>query len=100
MKPENIAAYAGSSDPLERAVCAFSFSVAQLHHGRLWIRSRKAGIIYICNPNNPTGTLTSRKDIDYVLANKPPVRSCCWTKPTCILQAMIRVSISSRQAKT
>ncbi len=30
-----------------------------------------AGVIYICNPNNPTGTLTSRKDIEYVLANKP-----------------------------
>jgi histidinol-phosphate aminotransferase len=30
-----------------------------------------AGIIYICNPNNPTGTMTSRKDLDYVLANKP-----------------------------
>lgn len=30
-----------------------------------------AGIIYICNPNNPTGTLTPRADIEYVLANKP-----------------------------
>ncbi|MDZ7638824.1 MAG: pyridoxal phosphate-dependent aminotransferase [Bryobacterales bacterium] len=30
-----------------------------------------AGIIYICNPNNPTGTMTSRKDIEYVIANKP-----------------------------
>jgi len=30
-----------------------------------------AGIIYICNPNNPTGTLTSRADVDYVLANMP-----------------------------
>lgn len=30
-----------------------------------------AGVIYICNPNNPTGTLTSRKDIEYILANKP-----------------------------
>lgn len=30
-----------------------------------------AGVIYICNPNNPTGTMTSRKDIEYVIANKP-----------------------------
>jgi histidinol-phosphate aminotransferase len=30
-----------------------------------------AGAFYICNPNNPTGTLTSREDIEYVLANKP-----------------------------
>jgi histidinol-phosphate/aromatic aminotransferase/cobyric acid decarboxylase-like protein len=30
-----------------------------------------AGAFYICNPNNPTGTLTSKKDFDYILANKP-----------------------------
>jgi histidinol-phosphate aminotransferase len=29
-----------------------------------------AGAYYICNPNNPTGTLTSKKDFDYILANK------------------------------
>jgi histidinol-phosphate aminotransferase len=30
-----------------------------------------AGAYYICNPNNPTGTLTSKKDFEYILANKP-----------------------------
>jgi histidinol-phosphate aminotransferase len=30
-----------------------------------------AGLFYICNPNNPTGTLTSRADIEYLVANKP-----------------------------
>ncbi len=30
-----------------------------------------AGVIYICNPNNPTGTLTSKQDIVYALENKP-----------------------------
>ncbi len=30
-----------------------------------------AGIIYICNPNNPTGSVTARKDIEYVLEHKP-----------------------------
>jgi histidinol-phosphate aminotransferase len=30
-----------------------------------------AGAFYICNPNNPTGTLTPRKDLEYILANKP-----------------------------
>lgn len=30
-----------------------------------------AGLFYICNPNNPTGTLTPRKDFEYILANKP-----------------------------
>ena len=30
-----------------------------------------AGVFYICNPNNPTGTLTPRPDIEYLLSNKP-----------------------------
>jgi histidinol-phosphate/aromatic aminotransferase/cobyric acid decarboxylase-like protein len=30
-----------------------------------------AGAFYICNPNNPTGTLTPRKDFEYILAHKP-----------------------------
>jgi histidinol-phosphate aminotransferase len=30
-----------------------------------------AGVIYLCNPNNPTGTITSRKDILWALDNKP-----------------------------
>jgi hypothetical protein len=25
---------------------------------------------YVCNPNNPTGTVTPMKDIEYLLANK------------------------------
>ncbi len=32
---------------------------------------RNAGVLYICNPNNPTGTLTTREDIAYAVANKP-----------------------------
>jgi histidinol-phosphate aminotransferase len=31
----------------------------------------KAGLIYVCNPNNPTGTLTSYDDIVWLLDNKP-----------------------------
>jgi histidinol-phosphate aminotransferase len=30
-----------------------------------------AGVIYICNPNNPTGTLTKKEDIVWALENKP-----------------------------
>ena len=30
-----------------------------------------AGVLYICNPNNPTGTLTSKEDIAWALENKP-----------------------------
>ena len=30
-----------------------------------------AGVFYLCNPNNPSGTLTSRADIEWLVANKP-----------------------------
>ena len=30
-----------------------------------------AGLFYICTPNNPTGTLTSHEDIEYLVENKP-----------------------------
>jgi histidinol-phosphate aminotransferase len=33
--------------------------------------SPSAGLIYICNPNNPTGSLTSKEDIEWLVENKP-----------------------------
>ena len=30
-----------------------------------------AGVFYICSPNNPTGTLTSHSDLEYLVENKP-----------------------------
>ena len=33
--------------------------------------SEDAGLIYVCNPNNPTGTLTPKAEIEWLLANKP-----------------------------
>jgi histidinol-phosphate aminotransferase len=33
--------------------------------------SPDAGLIYVCNPNNPTGTLTPKAEIEWLLANKP-----------------------------
>ena len=33
-----------------------------------------AGVIYVCNPNNPTGTVTRQADIDHLVAHKP--RGC------------------------
>jgi histidinol-phosphate aminotransferase len=103
VKPSYVAPYAGSSDPLHRAVLAFTsptrslvmgdpgyeagqraaeFVGAKVHRVPLTksfshdVRAMvaadpNAGAFYICNPNNPTGTLTSREDIEYVLANKP-----------------------------
>jgi histidinol-phosphate aminotransferase len=33
--------------------------------------NEKTGLIYICNPNNPTGSITPRKDIDAFLESLP-----------------------------
>jgi histidinol-phosphate aminotransferase len=33
--------------------------------------SPNAGLIYVCNPNNPTGTLTPKSEIEWLVANKP-----------------------------
>lgn len=41
------------------------------HDVKAMVRTPNAGVIYICNPNNPTGTLTPKEDIAYALANKP-----------------------------
>jgi len=32
---------------------------------------KDAGLIYICNPNNPTGPMTKKEDIEWQVANKP-----------------------------
>jgi histidinol-phosphate aminotransferase len=29
------------------------------------------GLIYVCNPNNPSGTLTPKEEIEWLVANKP-----------------------------
>jgi histidinol-phosphate aminotransferase len=31
----------------------------------------EAGLFYVCNPNNPTGTLTPHSDLEYLADNKP-----------------------------
>ena len=103
LKPSNVQAYAGSSDPLHRAVLSFaspqrSFVIADpgyeagehaarnigakvvrvpltanyAHDVHAMVeRAPDAGIFYVCNPNNPTGTLTPRADLDWLVANKP-----------------------------
>ncbi len=98
--PDHIMGFAGSSDPLHRCQCAFtspehSWTMAEPGYGAgapAFIGSKlhqvplradfshdveamikadpEAGAYYICNPNNPTGTLTARKDIEYLLAHK------------------------------
>ncbi|HUS08267.1 MAG TPA: pyridoxal phosphate-dependent aminotransferase [Bryobacteraceae bacterium] len=103
LKPYEVQTYAGSGDPLVRAVCAFcsrgrsfvladpgyeagmraaEFMGAEVHRVPLTkdhahdVRAMigvdaNPGLFYICNPNNPTGTLTPREDIDYLVAHKP-----------------------------
>jgi len=100
VKPDHIATFAGSSDPLHRTQCAFtsptrSWTMGNPGYGGgapAFIGSKlvnvplrpdyshdveamikadpNAGVYYITNPNNPTGTETKRKDIEYLLANK------------------------------
>lgn len=38
---------------------------------RMLAADPRPGLIYICNPNNPTGTLTARRDIERALKDKP-----------------------------
>jgi histidinol-phosphate aminotransferase len=101
VKPGYVAAYPGSGTPLANLVPAFtsptrSWTMATPGYGsgasrgignkivRVPLRKDyshdveamikadpNAGVYYICNPNNPTGTLTPRKDLEYILANKP-----------------------------
>jgi histidinol-phosphate aminotransferase len=94
---------AGSSDPLHRAVLAFTSPSRPLVTANpgyeaperaarflgakvIQVPLRKdyshdpialcradanAGVIYVCNPNNPTGTITRKEDIAAIVANKP-----------------------------
>ena len=103
LKPENIAVYAGSTEPLQYTVMAFtspsrslviadpSYEAPMVAAAAVGAPVRKApltpafahdvkamvaadpsaGVIYICNPNNPTGTVTAREDILWALDNKP-----------------------------
>jgi len=103
LKPENIAVYAGSSEPLHYTVLAFtspgrSLVIADPSYESPMVAAKvtgakvlkvglgpdyahdvkamiaadpSAGVIYICNPNNPTGTTTPREQILWALENKP-----------------------------
>jgi histidinol-phosphate aminotransferase len=41
------------------------------HDVKAMAADASAGVIYVCNPNNPTGTLTSRADLQWLVDNKP-----------------------------
>lgn len=103
LKPENVSAFAGSSDPLYRITLAFTSPTKSLVMGdpgyeasgraaefigakvhRIPLRQDyshdvkamlaadpNAGMYYICNPNNPTGTITPKADIEWLMEKKP-----------------------------
>jgi histidinol-phosphate aminotransferase len=53
-------------------VVAVPLTKAHAHDVRTMLASAPdAGVIYICNPNNPTGTLTAHSEIEYAAKNKP-----------------------------
>jgi histidinol-phosphate/aromatic aminotransferase/cobyric acid decarboxylase-like protein len=100
VKADHVLPYPGSSAPLMRATCAFTSPERSWTMGdpgysggapefigsktvRVPLRADfshdveamiktdpNAGAYYVCNPNNPSGTVTARKDIEYLLANK------------------------------
>jgi histidinol-phosphate/aromatic aminotransferase/cobyric acid decarboxylase-like protein len=34
-------------------------------------KTKPTGLFYVCNPNNPTGSITPRAEIEWLIANKP-----------------------------
>ncbi len=104
LSTDHVMPFAGSSDPLHRAVLAFtgpnrSYVVADPGYEAgtraarfmgakvIEVPLRKddyshdvhamaqadasAGLIYVCNPNNPTGSVTRKEDIEYLVDHKP-----------------------------
>jgi histidinol-phosphate aminotransferase len=41
------------------------------HDVRAMAAVENAGLFYVCNPNNPTGTVTPRSDIEWLIEHKP-----------------------------
>ncbi len=100
---DDLAIYAGSTEPLNYSVRAFCsprasyvagdpsfeagiFAAKQVNARVVNVPLTKtyahdvkamlaagadAGLFYVCTPNNPTGTLTSHSDIEYLVENKP-----------------------------
>jgi histidinol-phosphate aminotransferase len=103
LKEGYLALYAGSSEPLQYSVLAFTSAAhglvcanpsyeapgmaaaaagSAVHYvplrtdyshdvHRMAEIAPNAGCIYVCNPNNPTGSVTTREDIFWLLQHKP-----------------------------
>jgi histidinol-phosphate aminotransferase len=45
---------------------------SMIHDVKAMVAAHKSpGLLYVCNPNNPTGTCNSKEDIEWLVANKP-----------------------------
>lgn len=103
LSKDRVLPFAGSSDPLHRAVLAFTspsrglviadpgYEASEKAAHFVGARATRvplrkdgshdtpamasadpdAGLIYVCNPNNPTGSVTRPSDIDALVASKP-----------------------------
>ena len=103
LSKSHVLPFAGSSDPLHRAVLAFTSPTKGLviadpgyeagERAAAFVGAKvtrvplrkdgshdvqamaaadpEAGLFYVCNPNNPTGTVTRKEDVEYLVANKP-----------------------------
>ena len=67
-----------SYESAERAAMYFKNKVVKVpltadykHDVRKMAEVKDAGCFYICNPNNPTGTITPQADIRWLVENKP-----------------------------
>jgi len=67
-----------SYESAERAASYFNNKVVRVpltkdyaHDVKAMAAVKDAGVFYICNPNNPTGTITSQADIRWLVENKP-----------------------------
>jgi len=71
-EPTFDAGFRGSDGkPLTSAVTIRLDSAYRTDVKALLAAAPDAGIYYVCNPNNPTGTTTARAEIEWLLANKP-----------------------------
>jgi histidinol-phosphate aminotransferase len=52
-------------------VVKISLTKTYAHDVKAMAAVSDAGVFYVCSPNNPTGTITSHSDIEYLVENKP-----------------------------
>jgi histidinol-phosphate/aromatic aminotransferase/cobyric acid decarboxylase-like protein len=62
---------ANAAEVVGAKTCRIPLTKAFAHDVRAMAAVPNSGVIYITNPNNPTGTVTPQADIEWLVANKP-----------------------------